>query len=160
MIRNVIISAVAALALATAGTAIAKPGGAKGKPAKVERVQKANKGAAMRAKGRANSQGPAHASARGIERSSTSSVLKGSTVVAGPLTGLDPGDTVFANVDGTMQEVGTVRKIVPGRNGRVSNVLVRTSDGRTLPLSPASLTADAGGGWTAVLDPSMHRRRN
>lgn len=149
MVRRMIISAFAAAALASGGSAIAKPGGAKGKAAKVERVQNAGKGAAMRAKGRLNSRGPLNASARGIERSSANSVLKGSTVVAGPLTGLDPGDPVFATVDGNLREIGTVRRLVPGHAGRVGNVLVRTPDGRTVPVKPGSLTFDeAAQQWT------------
>lgn len=145
MVRRMIIGAFAAAALATAGiagTATAKPGG-KGKPAKVERAHQAGKGAKMRAEGRLNSRGPLHASPRGVERSSASSVLKGSTVVAGPLTGLDPGDRVVAAVDGSLREIGTVRRLVPGHGGRVGNVLVRTPDGRTVPIRPGRLTFDA-----------------
>ena len=146
MIRKIMISALAAVAMASAGVAVAKPGNAKGpKAAKVAKAAKP--GATMRAQGRLNSQGPANASARGIERSSVNSVLKGSTVVAGPLTGLDGGDTVHATVDGSLQPVGTVERIVPDTDGRVRNVLVRLSDGRVVPLDPASLS-DSSGQWT------------
>jgi hypothetical protein len=46
--------------------------------------------------------------------------------------------------DGRM---GTVERIVPSSDRKVRNVLVRTSDGRIVPISPERLTL-AGGMWT------------
>lgn len=146
MVREFMIAALAASAMAVTGTAAAKPG--KNKPVKVERSG-AGVGEPVRARGRVNSRGALHASPRGIQRSSSNSVLKNGTVVAGPLTGLDPGDPVFATVDGSLREIGTVRNLVPGHGGRVGNVLVRTPDGRTVPLAPGNVMLDpATQQWT------------
>lgn len=134
MIRRIMIAALASAALALPGAAHAGPG--KSKAAKSART-------AHKATARANS------------------MLRGTSVVAGPLTGLDPGDAVYGTVNGSMQQVGSVERIVPRADGRVGNVLVRTVDGRILPLSPGSLSLDsASGQWTAVsLRPNSNRAR-
>lgn len=104
---------------------------------------------------RANSQGPAHASATGIAHANMNSVLSGTTIVAGPLTGLVAG----ANVVGANGlSVGTVARIVASPDGTVRNVLVRSPDGRIIPLSASSLQL-SGSTLTALsLSPRAGRR--
>lgn len=164
MTRKMILSALASVALVTAGTAMAKPGSiagqgpkaaakAKGKPAAKARGN-ARLGAAgsMKAKGRSNSQGRAHASPRALERASERSVLAGDSVVSGPLAGLAVGTPIHVNGE----VAGTVERIVPS-DSRVSNVLVRLNSGRIVPLAPGSLV-DNGGVWSATgLTPSANR---
>ena len=178
MTRNVILSALATVALAVTGPALAKPGkgghghsaaakakaGAQAKPSKnanknasknanKNASKNANKnadeldldetGTSARAKGRANSQAALHASPRAKERANANSAVHGNTVVVGPLSGLAVGTPVRMG-----DVMGTVERIVPGGDRRVSNVLVRTSDGRIVPLDPDSLTSD-GNSWSA-----------
>ncbi|HET7817643.1 MAG TPA: hypothetical protein VFK58_08720 [Sphingomicrobium sp.] len=166
MVRRIMVAALASAALALPGAALAGPG--KSKAAKAERV--ASKAAAKSARAvqkaalksdRSASRAAAKAQ-RSASKAEARSVLRGSNVVAGPLTGLDPGDLVYGTVNGSFQQVGSVERIVPSVDGRVRNVLVRTVDGRILPLAPGSLTLDsASGEWTAVsLRPNANRRRN
>jgi hypothetical protein len=119
-------------------------------------------GATMRSEGRLNSRALDHANPIAIERANANSVLAGDNVVSGPLTGLNVGDPIFAMVDGTLQSVGTVFRIVPTNSGQVSNVLVRLSDGRVVPLAPGSLSLDTTTNqWTALTTRSRdNRRRN
>ena len=144
MVRKIMVAALACAAIGLPAAAPAAPG--KGKAAKAERsVGKAAKAASRRAK----SQGPANASARAIERASPRSVLGQSSVVAGPLAGLDVGDELFGMRDGSSYRIGSVDRIVPGGDGRVGNVLVRTVDGRVVPVAPRSIAFDsASGQWT------------
>jgi hypothetical protein len=92
---------------------------------------------------RANSQGPAHASATGIAHAGTHSVLAGgTTVVSGPLTGLTVGMNV-TDADG--RTLGTVQRIAMSKDGTIRNLLVKSSDGsRVYPLGTDSLTLTAG----------------
>jgi hypothetical protein len=108
-------------------------------------------GVTTRDSARLNSQGPMHASPTGIAHANQNSVLVGTSVVAGPLTGLTVGSTVY---DMNGMAVGTVERIVPSSNRFVSNVLVRGSDGRIYPLAPASLSLN-GSLWTTT---SLRRR--
>ncbi len=147
MIRSIIVGALATVALAAAGPVLAKPG--KGGGHGMSNPAKANKGkakgrgdASMPAQRRQKSQGAAHASPRALERASANSVLHDDVVVAGPLTGLSVGSQVMLD-NGRM---GAVERIVPSSGRRVSNVLVRTSDGRIVPISPERLTLE-GGMW-------------
>ena len=166
MVRRIMIAALASAALSLPGAALAGPG--KAKVAKAERVagKATAKSArtAQKAVARADraAQKAAAKAGRATGRAESKSVLRGSNVVAGPLTGLDPGDAVYGTVNGSLQQVGSVERIVPRADGRVSNILVRTLDGRILPLAPGSITLDAGSGqWTALsLRPSPNRRRN
>ena len=103
-------------------------------------------GITTRDSARLNSQGPMHASPTGIAHANQNSVLAGASVVAGPLTGLSVGSTIF-DVNG--MPVGTVERIVPSSNRFVSNVLVRGTDGRIYPLSPISLSLN-GSLWTTT----------
>ena len=100
-------------------------------------------GVQTRTTARANSQGPTHASATGIAHANANSVLAGgTTVVAGPLTGLTVGMPV---VDSTNQAIGTVQRIVTSSDGKIRNVLVRSSDGgRIYPLGTGSLSLSGG----------------
>lgn len=166
MTRNKILGALASIALVASGTATAHPGKGAGKSAGVSakakggpkakaqsRAPKAKAqsrsvnaaGGAARVKGRANSQGPAHASARALERANANSVLAGGRVVEGPLTGLAAGTPVqFDN-----GALGVVERITPSSGGNARNVLVRLSDGRIVPLRPSRLS-ETGGVWTAT----------
>lgn len=98
---------------------------------------------------RSKSQGPLHASATGIAHSSSRSVLKGTTVVGGNLSGLSRGMTV---VDANGNTVGTVKRINTASGGRVVNVLVKSStSARTIPLSPGALSVSGGVATTTSL---------
>jgi hypothetical protein len=99
-----------------------------------------NVGVDTRAQARVNSQGPAHASPTGIAHANINSVLKGGAVVGGPLTGLTTGMTV--NFNGNA--VGTVQRIVTSNDGTVRRVLVTTTDGRMVSLSPSTLALSGG----------------
>ena len=136
MIGKLIIGALASAALAVAAPSPAKPGNGHGhanKPAKASKPAKAQQA-------RARSQGPAHASPRALERASQNSVLHGSSVVAGPLTGLTVGSAV---VDSNGGPLGTVERINSSSGGTVRNVLVRSATGsRIIPLDPAGLSLD------------------
>lgn len=166
MVRRIMIAALASAALTLPGAALAGPG--KAKVAKAERV--ASKAAAKSAKaaqkaGAKAERAAAKASAKAqfaASKADARSLLSGSSVVAGPLAGLDPGDAVYGTVNGTVQQIGSVERIVTGVDGRVRNILVRTTDGRILPLAPGSVTLDsASGQWTAVsLRPNANRRRD
>lgn len=165
MNREMILSALASLALVTAGTAAAKPGkaldngpkvGAKAK-GKLEaggrvKIEKSRLGIAAvgeqdRSTRRAKSKGPAHASPRALQRASSNSVLAGQRVVDGQLTGLEVGTPVHVNG----VRIGTVERIVPAER-QVSNVLVRTISGRIIPISPGKLNLKDGV-WNASLRP-------
>lgn len=99
--------------------------------------------------GRLKSQGPVHASATGIAHANSHSVLKGTTVVGGPIAGLTKGMTV---VDANGNTVGTVSRINTASGGRVVNVLVKSSTGaRTIPLSPSTMTVSGGVATTTSL---------
>jgi hypothetical protein len=114
-----------------------------------------NNGMTTRAGARANSQGPAHASATGIAHANSNSVLSGTTVVAGPLTGLVAGATVLGT---DRLPVGTVSRIVAAPDGTVRNVLVRTNEGRIVPLAANSVQL-TGSTLTALsLLPNSDRR--
>ena len=114
-----------------------------------------NNGVTTRTGARANSQGPAHASATGIAHANGNSVLSGATVVAGPLTGLIAGASV---VGANGMPVGTVSRIVASPDGTVRNVLVRSTDGRIIPLEVSSLQL-SGSTLTALsLRPNYGRR--
>lgn len=98
-------------------------------------------GAMMRDRGRLNSRARQNAADIAIQRANRNSVLRGSTVVAGPLVGLGEGAQVL---DSNGIPIGTVARIVPSRDGVVRNVLVRAIDGRVYPLAPGSVMFDAG----------------
>jgi hypothetical protein len=112
-------------------------------------------GTTTRAGARANSQGPAHASATGIAHANSNSVLSGTTVVAGPLTGLVAGAPVMG-ADG--MRVGTISRIVASPDGMVRNVLVRTTDGRIIPLAANSLQLNGSTLTALSMLPNFNRR--
>jgi hypothetical protein len=87
--------------------------------------------------GRANSQGPMHASATGIAHANSHSVLAGTS--AG-LTGVSAGMAVFRN--GT--QLGTVQRVVTNGSGQIVRVLVQDANGRMLSLSPTNLALSGG----------------
>jgi len=147
MNRNLMTSVLAIAALTIAAPAVAKPG--KGNGA-------VNANAGIKANGnpglggpsaaaldaRAKSKGPLNASPTGIAKSNAKSVLKGGTVIGGPLTGLTTGMHV---VDANGVMIGTVSKILTASDGRVVNVLVTPHEGnRTIPMSPGNLSVSGG----------------
>lgn len=147
MHRNLITGALAIAALAIAAPAAAKPGKGNG-GVNANAGIKANgnaglggpSGAALDA--RVNSKGALNASPTGILKSSAKSVLKGNTVIGGPLTGLTTGMHV---VDANGVMIGTVSKILTANDGRIVNVLVTPHEGnRTIPMSPSSLSVSGG----------------
>jgi hypothetical protein len=147
--------AIAGAATMMAGAAVAKPGGGPGGGgghgmgafhANAHGLAAAPHATGMR---RVHSQGPYHASATGIRHSNSHSVLRGTTVVGGSLSGLTRGMSV---VDVNGNTVGTVRGINTASGGRVVNVLVKSSTGaRTIPLSPATLSVSGGVATTTSL---------
>jgi sporulation protein YlmC with PRC-barrel domain len=90
---------------------------------------------------RLNSQSLMHASPTGIAHASSRSVLAGGTVVRGSLAGLTTGLTVNTSTGTTL---GRVSQIVTGANGSVRLVIVTSSTGRMLRLSPATLSISGG----------------
>jgi hypothetical protein len=90
---------------------------------------------------RLNSQGLMHASPTGIAHASSHSVLASGTVVSGSLAGLTTGLTVNTSTGTTL---GRVSQIVTGANGSVRLVIVTSSTGRMLRLSPATLSISGG----------------
>lgn len=147
MHRNLITGALAIAALAIAAPAAAKPGKGNsgvninaGVKANVNAALGGPSGAALDA--RVNSKGSLNASPTGILKSNANSVLKGGTVIGGPLTGLTTGMHV---VDANGVMIGTVSKILTASDGRVVNVLVTPHVGnRTIPMSPGNLSVSGG----------------
>ena len=90
---------------------------------------------------RVNSQGPFHASATGIAHADARSVLAGGAVLSSALPGLTTGLTVNSS---TGASLGTVSRVVTGTDGSIRQVIVTSSSGRTLTLSPATLSISAG----------------
>jgi hypothetical protein len=90
---------------------------------------------------RLNSQGLMHASPTGIAHASSRSVLAGGTVVSGSLAGLTTGLTVNTSTGTTL---GRVSQIVTGADGSVRLVIVTSSTGRMLRLSPTTLSISGG----------------
>ena len=120
----------ASAALLAAPSIAAAPGKGQGAKAQTTKAQ----GASARSK----SKGPAHASATGIAHANRNSVLHGSTVASGPLSGLAIGSTVL---DSNGNVIGTVRKILVSSSGTVRKVLVRSATGaRTIPLAASALS--------------------
>jgi hypothetical protein len=94
-------------------------------------------GMSASAQGRANSQGPLHASATGIAHANSHSVLSGGSTTT--LSGVSVGMPLFSN--GT--QVGTVFRVVTA-NGMITRVFVQGTSGRLYSLSPSTLTASGG----------------
>lgn len=90
--------------------------------------------------GRVNSQGPLHASATGIAHASSNSVLNVGPVTMGALAGLASGATVQFNGNA----VGTVQRVITSSDGTVRRVLVTDTNGRTVSLSPDTLSYSGG----------------
>ena len=91
--------------------------------------------------GRINSQGLFHASPTGIAHANSHSVLTGRAVVSGSLAGLTTGETVNTSSGTTL---GKVSQIITGADGSVRLVLVTSSTGRVLRLSPSTLSVSGG----------------
>ena len=151
MFRKTIICAIASAAVISACPALAKPGGGGGHGMGAAHANPHGLGVVPHATGagRVKSQGPYHASATGIAHSNSHSVLKGTTVVGGGLTGLTKG-MVVQDVNGNV--VGTVKGINTASGGRVVNVLVKSStSARTIPLSPTTLSVSGSVATTTSL---------
>ena len=132
MIRTILTTALASVALLAAGPAMAKPGGngkggghGAGAGASAG-VGHRGMGAEVRAKARVKSQGPSHASDRALDRANENSVL-GGTVRTRTLAGLNTGMTV-RDTNGTT--IGTITRVLRSGDGTVRNVLVRAANGR------------------------------
>ena len=158
MLRKTILCAAAAALFPT--PALAHPGGGGGMggpPAGIGGMGNAggfsnigglggmnNIGVTTRDTGRINSQGPAHASATGIDHANSNSVLAGTsstkTVTAGALAGLTTGATIFSN--GTA--VGTVQQIRTNGSGAVVVVIVKGTNGGLFAV-PANKLSFSGG---------------
>jgi hypothetical protein len=101
-------------------------------------VRNMDMGVTVREQARINSLATERASATAIANANENSVLFGSTIAAGPLTGLAVGTTIF-NSD--LQPVGTVERIMTARDGTVRTILVRSTDSRRMfSLTPRSLS--------------------
>jgi sporulation protein YlmC with PRC-barrel domain len=88
------------------------------------------------AQGRANSQGPYHASATGIAHANSHSVL--ATAAGGlALSGITSGTAVY-NSSGT--EVGTVSRVFTTRSGTISKLRVRGTNGRLYTYSSGAFS--------------------
>jgi len=87
------------------------------------------------------SQGPMHASATGIARSSPHSVLAAGAVAATALPGLTTGVTVRSSTGATL---GTVSQVVTDSSGNIRLVIVTSPTGGTLRLMPRTLTMESG----------------
>jgi hypothetical protein len=154
MLRKTFLATIAGTALICAGAVAAKPGGGNGHGMGGSMAVHGHAGmhgmtVHPASLGRVNSQGPYHASATGVLHANSHSVLKGTTVVGGPIDGLTKGMTV---VDVNGNTVGTVRGINTASGGRVVNVLVKSSTtARTIPLSPTTLSVSGGVATTTSL---------
>ena len=91
--------------------------------------------------GRVNSQGPANASPTGVAHANEHSVLASGSVASDTLPGLTTGLTVQSS---TGTSLGTVSKIVTGKDGSIRQVYVTTSTGQTIKLPANSLTISGG----------------
>ena len=96
----------------------------------------ADVGVRTRTDARLRSQGPAHANPRARARANHHSVLADGRV-ASDLSLLRTGLVVR---NGAGVRLGTVTRINRANDGRIVNVLVRDTRGRTMPLAPNSLS--------------------
>jgi len=190
MLRNRILMSVASLAIIASAPALAKPGGGgggeQGRSGKadmdigrsmdramdrtIDRINADSMGREMRDLGRLNSQGPANANPRALERANSNSVLSGAAGVNGTATrirGNDRSDrlenrtvtgsrldgasasgsvkltgvtTGMTVVDASGATVGTVSGVSTKGNGSARNVQVTLTDGTVITLSPRSLS--------------------
>lgn len=143
-------TAVASIAIVTSSPVVAQGrGGGQG-------GGNSSTGVTTRTDARANSQGPAHAADRALERANQNSVLSGSTPV-GSLANLRTGLMVH---DSTGAMLGTVSRINRSPDGTIRNVLVTTNSGgrRVIALSPDSLSIN-GDVVTSTRLATTNRRR-
>lgn len=94
-------------------------------------------GETRRTEARENSQGAANASPRARARANPNSAIHDPDALI-DLTGLDTGMILF-DVDG--DRVGEIVRINRSGDDRIATILVRTDDGRTIPVFPNTLTA-------------------
>lgn len=101
-------------------------------------------GSSMRDQGRINSQGPANASAVGIDHSDRNSVLFGTsstkTISTGTFAGLKTGATLFSN--GTA--VGTVQQIRTNASGTPVVLVIKGTNGGFYAVPVHKLTFSGG----------------
>lgn len=181
MTRTKFLTTIAAVAVVTATPAIAKPGSgggnagagaggpAAGGPMSGAGGGISDMGSTMRDLGRANSQGPANADTRAIDRANENSVLRsaptGTENPAMNSASRSKGETgVRANtstevrgganagvqltgvtsgmsvVDSSGATIGTVTDVSARGNGSVRNVQVTLTDGQVITLAPSSLS--------------------
>jgi sporulation protein YlmC with PRC-barrel domain len=104
------------------------------------RLAGVNGSASGMAQGRANSQGPLHASATGIAHANSHSVL--ATAAGGlALSGITSGTAVF-NSSGT--QVGTVSRVFTTRSGTITRLQVRGTNGRLYTYSSSAFSLNGG----------------
>lgn len=94
-------------------------------------------GASASAQGRANSQGPLHASATGIAHASPNSVLARGAVSSSTLPGLTTGLTVKST---TGTSIGTISQVITRSDGSIRAVIVTSPTGQTFRLAPSTLS--------------------
>jgi len=104
------------------------------------RLAGVNGGASGMAQGRANSQGPLHASATGIAHANSHSVLA-SAAGGLALSGITSGTAVF-NSSGT--QVGTVSRVFTTRSGTITRLQVRGANGRLYTYSSSAFSLNGG----------------
>jgi hypothetical protein len=97
--------------------------------------------ATMREQARANSRGAEHASPTALERANANSVLSGTTVVAGPLTGVSVGAPVLS---ANGMPAGRVEQIVAGNDGTVRSLVLRAVNDQVFTLAPHDLSVASG----------------
>ena len=103
-------------------------------------------------------QGTPDTAATALALAAGRSILKGNTVVAGPLRGL----TLGANVTDTAgHPIGNVEQILAGRNRVVNGVLVRSISGkRVIRLSAADVSFDGSTLIATIRDRDRDRDRD
>jgi hypothetical protein len=92
------------------------------------------------AQGRANSQGPLHASSTGVAHANSHSVLAG-TAGGLALSGITSGTAVF-NSSGT--QIGTVSRVFTSNGGTITKLQVRGTDGRLYTYSSGAFSMNGG----------------
>jgi len=114
-------------------------------------------GVSTRTDARLNSQGPAHASDRALDRANENSVLSGSTTTGGTGLKLETGLTVRDTNGATL---GTISRINRSADGTIRNVLVKSASGKrqVITLAPNTLTVNGDVVTTTRLATSTQRR--
>ena len=142
---------------AAGGMGHAGGGGSVGADMKATHSQSHDTGVSTRTDARLNSQGPAHASDRAIERANENSVLSGSTTTGDAQLKLETGLTV-RDTNGTT--LGMISRINRSADGTIRNVLVKSASGKRkiITLAPDTLSVNGDVVTTTHLATSDQRR--